>query len=460
MSVVKLHEWCNKAILDRKSKEMYITAGYGSGKTHGSWIWLLQKMRRNPDCKFFAFTEPTYPLISTVALNSFRKVAETLGMKEGIHYSVSMNTPPRIMFLTGQQVYLLSMSKPESLVGFEIGSAVVDEAALCKQEAVMRLSARLRATGMNEIRQMIYPTTPEGLNWLSEIADSDAGEGWKRLSPFDAIKTLQIKEEGKVVEKQIRRFRVTTYVNETFVGADYISDLFQKHGHNQNYIDSYVYGYFRPFATGLAYSNFKAQVHQIDDIKPDPTLPINLTWDYNITPQWVSIQKIPMYENYLKTWKHVAIHNANQGHEDLEDSVVEFAMKHPRKKFADTPILLFGDSTGHHRSHKVKGSDYDNIKKMLRRIGYKNIVTMAIKANPRETVSVNYVQKAFADNEFQVCNRCDMVLRSLSRTAWANNEKQKLDKPAGDTWTHPMDAVKYYFCGIADNSKKRLIAGV
>ena len=96
---------------------------------------------------------------------------------------------------------------------------------------------------------------------------------------------------------------------------------------------------------------------------------------------------------------------------------------------------------------------------MMRRLGYNNVMIGAIKSNPAERTSVDYVQHALFNRYFAICERCDMVLKSITRTTWANNERAKLDKPAGDHWTHPMDAVKYFFCMLNDNSRKQIYGG-
>lgn len=80
--------WVSRLQRDTRSNDIICTAGYGSGKTLGSWQWLISKMQRNPRCKIHGFTEPTYGLIQKVAIPKFREYAELIGAKEDRDYTI------------------------------------------------------------------------------------------------------------------------------------------------------------------------------------------------------------------------------------------------------------------------------------------------------------------------------------------------------------------------------------
>ena len=449
-----IHDWVQKCIDDTQSDEIAVTAGYGTGKSHGSVQWLIEVMRENPKCKYFAYTEPTHQLIERIAAPTWRDVLEQYGLIEGQHFFIITGKNPRIDFkIWNQRVNLVSMEKPESIVGFQCGAAVVDEAALCKQESLKRLKSRMRAKFMNRKRQILFPTTPEGITWFAEMFDSDANEGWHEIDDADAIQRVEINTDTGIKYINRRRIRLSTYMNQYFLPDDFIANLMNSYDNNSNYIDSYIHGYFRPFATGLAYHTYSAEKHAHENVDPDPIKPIHLTWDFNIEPAWVSFQEHKSYGQ--KAYKYyLGIHNADQGHDFLEDAVIEFIMKHPRKIFSNTPIYIYGDPTGRSRHHRTKVADFDLIKSTLLRAGYRKVVIAAIKSSPLERTSVEHTNRFLSEMKLQFCKRCKAVHRSANKTTWKDGKKIKLDKPQDDDWSHPMDAVKYFICGLVESSRQ------
>jgi len=438
------HWWVDRLVNDIESSEICVTAGYGSGKSFGSWQWLLDKMLSNPDCKTFAYAEPTYPLIESVAVPAFQKLMEFHRLVEGNDYKVRGGIKPKIEFLrTGQTIRLLSMSIPSAIVGFECGTAVIDEAALCKKEAYQRLKARMRASGIEGENQILFVSTPEGLNWLSDMFDSEAQSGWKFKDKFDSHKMVKIETIKGDIWMKRRRFRLTTYMNEIYLPPNYIAkEIIAPYGHNQNYLDSYVFGKFRPFSTGLVWASYKRAMNWHEEMSPQPDRPVELTWDFNICPAWVAIQT---YRDDNRKETHYAIDNSNYGGEQLADACVEFSQKFPRDEFKNVPIHIYGDPSGHSKSHKVRGSDFEQIVKHLREIGYNKVVVIAPRPPaPLERVSVDITNRLFDEGILKVCENCDKVFESISKTVWKNEQRQKIDKPSGETHSHYMDSIKYY----------------
>ena len=456
-----IHDWVDSIINDNTSNKICITAGYGTSKTYGSWQWLLSGMERNPACKTFFYSEPTYGQVRRIAVEKFVEVADSYQLSPSFDYRIVLGENPKIIIPSRkQEILLLSMDRPSTLVGFEAGRGVVDEAGLTKEDSRRKISARLRSKGMRQKHQLLEVTTPEGLNHVADDYNSDEQSGWTFTKEYDAFKKEIITTNEGEFEHIKRRIRLSTYLNKKFLPYDYISKLYSDWGHNQNYIDSYVFGYFRPFATGLAYAAFKAALHKIKPIKARADLPLNLCFDFNICPVFTVIQeqrdRFVDDNNYVQEERYDAIiDNANHGHELLEDVICqEFVEKFPRTYFRNTPIHIYGDPTGYAGSHKAT-ADFSRIKKWLNELGYANVTIMAPRDAPLERVSVDCVNRAFSENLLKVCENCDMVLKSLIRTCWSRGERKKLDKPKNDTWTHPMDSVKYY---VSAKLNKRVMA--
>lgn len=482
---IKLSAWADHLLSDVTSDIICVTAGYGSAKTYTSTMFLHDRIIYNPrtDC---IWTEPTYRLIKDVAMGAFLDMYKSIGMLENVHFRVIKSTSGlAIRYPWGNRIHFLSADNPNSIVAYSnISACVGDEAGLCDKSLLKTLRERARAKKAVKT-QVLIPSTPEGMNWLADEFDSDTQEGWisRKIQYGEvSIKRVQVKSithPSKFITITKKRIRAETISNAHNLSEGYIENLYESYKHNQNFIDSYLLGYFRPFSEGLAYSNFKAILHKVKNIDPDPQKIMYLSWDFNIKPVWILAQKerienVNFYKNADFTNSYTppdgkgsaydlltVIDNGNSGNEYLVDCLVDFAYKYPVEKYGKTPIHIFGDMSGHAGSHKVeKGqSDYKVIKAKLNKLGYQHIVIMASVSNPLERHSVNAVQNAFYHNMLNICERCDMVLKSISRTSWKKGEQNKLDKPSGDTWTHPTDALKYLVHDLMYNKQNKLLSG-
>ena len=435
--------WVKRAIEDRTSNLLAVTAGLGSGKSHGALQWLYHRIKLNRRVEYFAYSMPVYELIHNTAIPKTRKVLEALGLEEGTDYHILKSPHPKCVFrATGQELHYISGSRPDKIKSVEYGCAVIDEPGVTPKDSKDRIRERTR-DARAECIQILQPGTPEGLNDYADDFNSDEGEGWDRSRPRDHILVRKVSDG---TTRQLRRFRLTTYDNQEFLPPGYISDLLDTYRGNPNYVKAYILGFFVPLIQGGCYSNYAPQKHDCDDINPQPFTDIDLTWDFNADPlAWVSIQSLPFELDDVRAFKDVAIHEANEGSSNIEDAVAEFAYKHPVGRFSETTINLFGDSSGHAESHKVSRTDYQAIAYYLRRLGYKRVNIMALRFNPLETESVDALNRAFLDDRFFMCRRLKMLRRSIIATRWKDNVR-KIDKPSGkDTWTHHSDAVKYRF---------------
>lgn len=245
-------------------------------------------------------------------------------------------------------------------------------------------------------------------------------------------------------KRKYRRMIIWTEDNATHLPEDYIPGLIAKYGNNHNLLKAHLYGEFCPLYEGNAYACYIPSRHDIADIDPDPYLDINLKFDFNANPvAWTASQIATITLGHTRRKAFAIIHEAANENTQLDDAVVEFAIKFPRHIFGDTPIRIFGDRSGHAGSHKVAGSDFDTIKNLLTAAGYRNVSICATRSVAPETASVDAVNRLFLDDLLFVCIRCRFTKRSFQATTWKPGKRQ-LDKPAGETWTHHADSVKYW----------------
>lgn len=445
MSAVNIQAawWVGESINDTESSVIAVTAGLGSGKTHGGCQIHDFRVRQNKECNFSAFMEPSFQKVIDTAIPTYQKVLQSYCMTEGRDYKVVKSPYPKIVYLKlhdkiKHEVHFLSAETPDKIAGVEYSHASEDEAGINSPEARRNLRGRVYRDSRAQVAQYLLFGAPQGINEFAEEFDSDTLEGWERPHPRDHYKLTV--SEGAIIKK--RRFILWTDDNP-FVSPQYLAELQDTYGHNPNLIRSYRYGQFSPLTEGSAYSNYMPQKHDVEPFNPSPFLPIAMCWDFNASPlAWVAIQSKWVDED-IRRRRWFAMDEANEGAGNLDDACVEFARKFPPGIFANTPIHIYGDRTGHAASHKIDGSDFDNIALYLKRLGYNYVEIEAQRQVAPEAASVEALNRLFLDNKLHVSKKCRMLRRGLMATTWKKGTR-KLLKPAGETHTHHPDSVKYW----------------
>jgi len=427
--------WVGAAMQDTETAVFAVTAGLGSGKTHGDCQWHHYLALQNSQSRFSGFLEPTYQKISDAAIPTYEKVLKSFGYTKGVDYKVLKSPYPKLIYTqhpAKHEVHFVSAENPEKLVAVEYSHGTADEAGILPWEAVRNFRSRIRDSTAAR-RQLMLSGAPQGVNDFAAEFDSETLNGWDTSTYRDHFQR----------EKKYRRFTLWTDDN-LYLPSDYIQLLEDTYGHNQNLLKSYRFGQFCPLAEGAVYSNYFPQKHDCLDRRADAFRELNMLWDFNRVPlAWVVVQKTPFDYFEKRVHKYVAYDEANLGNQQLRDAVVEFAAKFPREVYGHTPINLYGDRTGHQKSHKISGSDFDTIKEILNELGFKNVTIRATTAVAPEAASVDAVQRLFARNLLLVCKRCTMLRKSFLATTWQDGVR-KIFKPAKETWTHHSDAVKYW----------------
>lgn len=427
--------WVGQAMQDTKSAVFATTAGLGSGKTHGDCQFHHYLVWQNLGAKFSGFMEPSYQKISDAAIPTYEKILESFEYQKGKDYKVVKSPYPKLIYLNHpkkHEVHFISAENPEKIVAVEYSHGTADEAGILPWESVRNFRTRIRDSAATR-RQLMLSGAPQGVNAFAENFDSDTLPGWSENGYRDSVN----------LERNYRRFTLWTDDNP-YLPPDYISVLDDTYGHNPNLIKSYRFGQFCPLVEGACYSTYMPQLHDIDNRDGDPYREIEMCWDFNANPlAWTAIQKFPFEVFDQRIFKYVAIDEANLGYGQLRDSCVEFAAKFPRELFSETPINLYGDRTGHAKSHKISGSDFETIQEILKELGYKNVFIKATRIVAPEAASVDAVQRLFSKNIFLITRRCIKLRKSLLATTWQKGVR-KIHKPANETWTHPADGVKYW----------------
>lgn len=439
MGFLNVLPWVEDLIDDFTNEELSVTAGLGSGKTHGEVQWLIHRCLINNESPKAAFTEPLYRLLRSAAIPTFRRVLYDMGWSEGSDFRVNQGAPvPSIKLLrTKQEILLFSASTPEAIIADEYHCFAMDEAGESKALAFQNLQARTRCSKA-KVRQGLCGGAPQGITHFCDLfglPEEGGPDGWKEIGPRDYVNEKLSR----------RRIQLRTHDNPYVNGGDvvgYVRRLYRQYGHNPNLVRSYIYGEFCPLFEGSAYKFVPGRHVLQKAVEPDPLRDVYITFDFNAYPMaWVGVQIIPFETPNGIIKKYTVVKEGGENLRGLDEALFDVAKSFPRKDFKQSKFLIFGDRTGHAKSHKTNQSDFERIRRELSTV-YDHVQIRASKRVAPEVASVEAVNFMFLQDRIAVNPSCSDIQRSWQATRWKDGTRQ-LDKPSGETHTHKGDAFKY-----------------
>lgn len=156
------------AFLNLPHKYKAYVADFGSGKTFVGCVGICMHFWQWPGINQGYFA-PTYPQIRDISYPTMEEVACAMGLrnkvKQGAH---------EVEVYEGQlyrgTVICRSMEKPETIVGFKIGHALIDELDMMPmfkaQTAWHKIIARIRYNVPGLLNGIDVTTTPEGFKFV------------------------------------------------------------------------------------------------------------------------------------------------------------------------------------------------------------------------------------------------------------------------------------------------------
>jgi len=248
--------------LQLKNKFRAFVAGFGSGKTWVGCSSLCDKSWEFPKVPLGYFA-PTYPQIRDIFFPTIDEVAFDWGLKTKIYES---NKEVDIYY--GRQyrstIICRSMEKPQTIVGFKIGHALIDELdvmpTIKAQQAWRKIIARMRVKHPGLINGIDVATTPEGFKFTHQQFVKEANLTPTKRALYGMI-------------------QASTYDNEANLPDDYISSLFESYP--PQLISAYLKGQFVNLTSGAVYPDFDRKLNHTDaEIQPNEPLIIGM--DFNV----------------------------------------------------------------------------------------------------------------------------------------------------------------------------------
>lgn len=378
-------------------------AGFGSGKTWVGSMAQCQQYWEFPGINqgYFAPTyaqirDIFYPTIEEVAFQMGQRVEVREGNKEVHFYSGAKYRGTTIC---------RSMERPETIVGFKIGNALVDELDVMKADkaeaAWRKIIARMRYNQEGLRNGVDVTTTPEGFKFTHKmfvVACNDRPEIRERYGMIQA----------------------STYDNAKNLPADYIPSLVETYP--EELIDAYLRGQFVNLTSGTVYRSYdRVRCRSAETIQPNEPLFIGL--DFNVQKMAATV-----YVIRGETWHAVAELKDILDTPDMVRIIQEKWQAHGHR------IIVYPDASGGSRK-SVDASSSD-----IALLQQARFEVRAKSKNPAVKDRLLSMNTAFAKGRLFVNDKlCPTAARCLEQQSYDSNGEP--DKSSGND--HQNDASGY-----------------
>jgi hypothetical protein len=237
--------------------------GFGSGKTFVGCLDLLTFAARHPKT-VQGYFGPSYPAIRDIFYPTFEEASEMMGFTVDIKVSNKEIDIYRGRVYYGT-VICRSMDKPQTIIGFKVARALVDEIDTLPKDkaknAWIKIIARLRLKIDGVVNSIGVTTTPEGFMFVYEQFAKD---------PLASYSMVQ----------------ASSYENEDYLPPDYIDSLIETYPNEL--VLAYVGGKFVNLKAGTVFNRYDRIKHRSSEtIRPiTPEQPgelLRIGMDFNVT---------------------------------------------------------------------------------------------------------------------------------------------------------------------------------
>lgn len=242
--------------LAMKNKFRAYVAGFGAGKTWAGCAGQCQTAYEFPKVPLGYFA-PTYPQIRDIYFPTMEEVCHNWGLR-----AKTNEGNKEVHIYSGgfyrTTVICRSMEKPNTIIGFKIGRAMVDEIDTMPEvkadNAWNKIIARLRYIAPHLLNGVDLTTTPEGYKFT-----------YKRFA--------------KDPKPSYGMVQASTYDNEKYLPSDYIDSLLETYP--SQLINAYLEGKFVNLTTGSVYPSYDRQKNASFHVH-DGFEPIYIGMDFNV----------------------------------------------------------------------------------------------------------------------------------------------------------------------------------
>lgn len=398
---------------DRKFKAF--VGGFGSGKTWVGCSDLAKHFMEFPRVPAGYFAQ-SYPGIRDIFYPTIEEALFPWG------FSVDIKTSDKeVSVYQGKRYFgtiiCRSMDRPETIIGFKIGKALVDEIDVLPTEkartAWRKIIARLRFVAPSLPNGISVTTTPEGFKFVYQ----------------QFVEQVRSKPELKGIYGIVQ---ASTYENAANLPEDYIPSLLASYP--EQLISAYINGKFVNLKTGSVYKAYDRELNNCtDEQRPDEPLFIGMDFNVGKMAGIVHVKRDGMPR---------AVDEIIDAYDtpDMVRMIKERYWPFNDGDYRRTrPICIYPDASGDSRK-SVNASETDLA--LLRAAGF---TVVADQANPPVKDRINSMNGMFCNAKKErryLVNksRCPVYSAALEQQAWADNGEP--DKKSGHD--HPVDAGGYF----------------
>jgi len=398
----------------RKKFKAYV-AGFGAGKTWAGCAGLARHFYEWPGIAAGYFA-PTYPHIRDIFYPTVAECFEQWGLNVVIKQSAHEVFVYQGKTLRGI-IKCRSMDKPESIIGFKIGHALIDEIDVMptdKAEVAWRkILARMRYNVPGLRNGIDVTTTPEGFKFVYQQFAKGPRDNPENAKLYGLI-------------------QASTYHNEVNLPPDYIPSMLRSYP--AQLIDAYINGEFVNLVSGTIYNAFKRAANSTDAvIQPGEILYIGM--DFNVG-------KMAAVVHVKRNGLPCAVDEIVNGY-DTPDMIRRIQERYWRFENGDyvptCQIRIYPDASGDsRRSVNASATDIALLKKA-------RFMVCAQNANPPVKDRINAMNAMFCnamgERRYLVNpEMCPTYVEALEQQPWAPNGEP--DKTTGHD--HINDAAGYF----------------
>ena len=376
-------------------------AGLGSGKTFTIALKMLDTFFRYKGCNL-AYSAPTYGLIRDIIY----PLLEEFLIASNTRYT--LNKADAQLSVPGYgKIFFRSMTKPETIIGFSILDAFLDELDVIPEaqaEVVIdKFLARIRQKIPNKKNQIVCISSPEGFKYMYNNFEKNPIAGSELI-------------------------RMSTYSNQANLPDDYISSMVAKYP--QSMIDAYLLGKFVNIAANEVWKDFDRKLNNsMEEARSGETMHVG--FDFNVG-RGCAVAYVEREVNGEPTLHAV---NEFHGSTDTPESIAKV-----KTTYANHPIIAYPDATG--KARKSVDSTKSDIS-LLKAAGFlvkKNSKNPSIKDRVTATNAAfcngNGFRRAFVN-----VNKCPLFTEALEHQTYDDDglpvKDGKLDDIA-DSGTYPI----------------------
>ncbi len=444
LDVTLRHLPTQAAFYDCEDDEAALVGGLGFGKTRVASDWTLTGAAEFPHARHFIFSN-TYSQLIAGTLETFFEACEDWGLRyrDRVHSTKEIRLPD-----LGATIEVRSVDKPINWKSLEICRAWIDEAQAYPKKAYDMIVGRLRGTAT---QRRIYPFMPLRVRLTANPPHSLAH--W--------LARMCTVPNEKIGKPPITLFTASTYDNP-FLPADYIERLEAQYDEDLAAIE--LGGKFGTLGTGKVWRKFDRSIHVLSPraaalrglpaLEYDPTLPVCLSFDFNIDPlsvvifQWREVN-VRGYQGEVM----LVLDEMRIRHSLIEYAVEEFLNRPDAVAAARSGgMILYGDPSGKTQGNRQTGvSDFVVVKKGLAAHGFAGEFRVPDSAplrrdryNAGNAMLLN-AQRQVGTIIHERCRYLPLDLESMEYKPGTSivDEKKKLEDGAtvthlGDAWSYPI----------------------